>query len=677
MNTVIKVSEDFRNFVSCENVNAWTPNADTTVSINTSNAYDGNAALNVTKNGTSGSFAQVHTFFPVSDFLDDTFFFHIYIANSTVLSSITGVEIILTDTLLNTINIIKAPTVIGAFAKISCKVKDFLALSGSINIGLINNITVKINTTNSSITWNAGDVIIDGFGRDNYIWQILNPKNVAYSEDLRTVNQLNFTLDIKDEATEYLNKWQKIELYAVENGIDELLWTGQIIDITANFTEVNVICYDEKMYFEKKCIDSNRSYNGKTVQETLQLLVEEQYTRNKQHFTYSTDMVGTIVNIDDMNALTGWSGNADTTLGLNISVFKQRTGSISMAKTSDTLSNASMTKTFSPINLSDKFVSFFVFINDDTLFEKISSIEIRLSDGTGTLSKTFDISLYGGQRWITLQSLINEFAVLSPTNITNITNITIRVNTSSALDTWGNNLLLVDHLISTTTKSTINPIVVNLTCNAGTNYSTILDGIVENLGGEWKIEKGRIIMCSTIGKDKTRGDEYVEFFSSALAPQGNSIQEYSVTDSGREMATALYMKTPNGLQSESRYGNTYIYGFLEAFEVSENNGYLVDIINNRIAVTQNGVKSMQIVPNTDKYDFRRIRIGDVVRVRIERGVKLLDTDQAIKVVQKSVQIANFTATYTITLMTENVRIRNAPNLLAEMQKRIQSLEINT
>ena len=101
----------------------------------------------------------------------------------------------------------------------------------------------------------------------NYTAQIIAPRDLSFSEELRGAGELRFTLPLNDPQLPAITELQKIELYAIENGSDLLLWSGVILEIECDFNFAKIFCWNEKKFLERKIIYTAKNWSSKTLTE--------------------------------------------------------------------------------------------------------------------------------------------------------------------------------------------------------------------------------------------------------------------------------------------------------------------------------------------------------------------------------------------------------------------------
>lgn len=678
MDIAVKVSNDFRRIVSSENLHGWTSHGDTTLSINTLEYYTGKGALNVTKTGTGVAYANAIKSFQEKNFTDKMFSIAIFVQDQATLDSLTATpfEINLVDYL----SVKKKATItasqlhVGEFTVIHIPYSSFTQVSTEVDDTRIASIEIQVNTDSTGITWTAGKVIVNDISFQTYNTQVINPNNLHYTDDLMSTNFLEFTLSIEDENIVFLNEWKKLEVYSVENGIDTLIWTGQIVDMKVNLREVTFTCFDEKTYLQKKRIIEDKDWTGMTVDQVLTVLVDDIYDRSKENMEFETNFDNGYTLIESLNDTTGWSASTDGVLATSGSIYKQGIGSVDLFKTGTTALSVYMEKTISSTDFTGKYVTFFVYISEDLLAnENFLSLRLSLySDSSNYLTATFNKADLISGEWNKLQILVSNMVVTGTPNVSAIVTARIYANTGLITTTWQTGSLFFDELISTTTPVTINALIGDIQSKKGASYADILNELVGKIGGEYRVEKNRIIYKETIGADKTQIGNFVEFSSTIESPNANNILDVQVDYLGRDIATTLILNSASG--SVVRTGDTSEFGHLDDF-LYVNEGDVNQQANESITKRQKRQRNIKIDVDASVYAMSDIVIGDIVQVRVERNNVLLDMQLKLKVIQKSVTFTNFSFTYTIVLKIDSDQVRSASNIFARFVKRLEQLEI--
>lgn len=127
--------------------------------------------------------------------------------------------------------------------------------------------------------------------------QIINPPDVAFTDELLSTGQMNFRLSVDDSQVAFIKPYNKVQLFTIENGVDTLQWSGYIDRPKFDLENFVVECADEKRFMENKVIFEDKSYSSISVSDILSELVTEANTRSggtRGNLSYETDLTDLI-----------------------------------------------------------------------------------------------------------------------------------------------------------------------------------------------------------------------------------------------------------------------------------------------------------------------------------------------------------------------------------------------
>ena len=147
--------------------------------------------------------------------------------------------------------------------------------------------------------------------------------------------------------------------------------------------------------------------------------------------------------VDDCEALTGWSSSTDLTLSLNTTVVKEGTNSINLTKTSGTEAFVTTAKTTSPqLDFTSKTLSLWLYIIDAPALAKLTAttaVIIRYgSDSSNYYQWDLDASAFtaGGFNLIDNLTSSNATSTTGTPVLTAMDYAYIILNTNNTTDTW-------------------------------------------------------------------------------------------------------------------------------------------------------------------------------------------------------------------------------------------------
>jgi hypothetical protein len=226
----------------------------------------------------------------------------------------------------------------------------------------------------------------------------------------------------------------------------------------------------------------------------------------------------------------------------------------------------------------------------------------------------------------------------------------------------GGNLTFETNLVLTVTKE----------FNRGTTYFEIMQDLAELLNAQWKVTHNKIIFQESIGEDKTSGVNFVEFISNREIGIGNTIIAYKAKRLGNNIVTAVTGKNDAGYSEQQE--NTDQFGFLEGSQ-SFGEGDLAEQTERYLdekSVSQIEIE-LTLAPNAIGY--RQVNVGDLVSVRIEHGSPLVDLEENLIILEKSVEVTNGQPNLNVKVGAVKKSVAKPKNFFAKMDKRIKALEL--
>lgn len=234
--------------------------------------------------------------------------------------------------------------------------------------------------------------------------------------------------------------------------------------------------------------------------------------------------------------------------------------------------------------------------------------------------------------------------------------------TSEANARAGNSFFSYENSITTT---------IDKTFEKGSDYYTIIQSLAELLNAEWNVLFGKIYFKSTIGIDRSTGSDFVEFVSNIDSPNEDNIKFKGIRR-GSEIGTAILGKA--GATYSDKSDLLTIFGRIERF-VSFEEGSADDQTQEYLDLHKTPQREIEIFITDNTIDFRKVNVGDIVSVRINRNNPLIDVNDTLKVIQKRVSFTNLTPKLEIKVSKLNKIIATPANLIAEIFNRVKKLEL--
>lgn len=207
----------------------------------------------------------------------------------------------------------------------------------------------------------------------------------------------------------------------------------------------------------------------------------------------------------------------------------------------------------------------------------------------------------------------------------------------------------------------------------GTKYSSIIGEVADLLNAEWDVVLNEIRVTTSIGTDKTSGPGFLELVSNINSPSENNIISYRQIRSGRDIVTSVIGK--DSAAETTATANTAEFGHVEAVQTFSGSSSLADQTAASIAESSVSQGYTEITVDSQSIDFREIEVGDTLAVRVERNNELLDIDDTVKILGKSVSLSDNTPMMTLKFGDIKKPITSPQNFMANLKKDIDSLKL--
>lgn len=143
-------------------------------------------------------------------------------------------------------------------------------------------------------------------------------------------------------------------------------------------------------------------------------------------------------------------------------------------------------------------------------------------------------------------------------------------------------------------------------------------------GYEFRLFDNVLVFGKQVGRDRTQGELYKEYFYDTETPDSNTILSAKMFDDAKDVTNGIMDENYNSRRQEESIQH---YGFLEegvSLEGKSSAEYLEE--------TKNGSQIYEVEWRVD--NFYEVEIGDFVRVSIHRNNDLMNFDGVMQVVQK-------------------------------------------
>ncbi len=210
---------------------------------------------------------------------------------------------------------------------------------------------------------------------------------------------------------------------------------------------------------------------------------------------------------------------------------------------------------------------------------------------------------------------------------------------------------------------------------AGVTLWRVANDLAKEINGEFKMQDNLLIIEENIGVDQSEGLDIVEFVIDCDSPQSNNISNYKVNYNGQEISTFVYGQSSNN----SRYkktGNTSIFGYIEkAIRVPDgvNSQSYMDTESLRRSET---IKTFSFDVDPFSFDYTRINIGDIVRLRVNTLNPLANIWGKFKVQYKRIEYVNGIAVAKYRVGKTPLEILDNNQYISDLEDRVQNLEFN-
>lgn len=127
--------------------------------------------------------------------------------------------------------------------------------------------------------------------------QFMNPADLDFSKELKGFGRASFILPINDPQMAAIVEHNKIAIYEVKDGGDELKWSGYIDEPEFDFLNARVKASEEKRAMQFKIIFEEKEWSPETVENILDELTTEANARSggdRGDLTYTTDLVESV-----------------------------------------------------------------------------------------------------------------------------------------------------------------------------------------------------------------------------------------------------------------------------------------------------------------------------------------------------------------------------------------------
>lgn len=206
----------------------------------------------------------------------------------------------------------------------------------------------------------------------------------------------------------------------------------------------------------------------------------------------------------------------------------------------------------------------------------------------------------------------------------------------------------------------------------GTDYYSIINTIARELEAEWYVRENKIILKQTIGTNRTVDPNFLEFVSNIGSMNESNIANITGTIDGSAVVTSIIGKAGAAIVKKEQ--NTSEFGHIERPKTFPE-GDLSDQVDSYMNIRSASQREISIEVNPVRVDFRTANVGDLVKIRIERNNLLLDLEQNVKIVSRTVNFVNKQPQLRVRVGTVTKEVLTTENFLAELQRRVKALEL--
>jgi len=135
------------------------------------------------------------------------------------------------------------------------------------------------------------------YSEENTLAQFSNPANLVFSRELKGTGRCSFLLPVNDPQIDAIVEHNKIAVYEIRDGSDELVWSGYIDEPEVDFLNALVVGSDEKRGLQHKRIFTNKTWSPETVPNILTTLTSEANSRSggdRGYLTFDTDLTDSV-----------------------------------------------------------------------------------------------------------------------------------------------------------------------------------------------------------------------------------------------------------------------------------------------------------------------------------------------------------------------------------------------
>lgn len=203
----------------------------------------------------------------------------------------------------------------------------------------------------------------------------------------------------------------------------------------------------------------------------------------------------------------------------------------------------------------------------------------------------------------------------------------------------------------------------------GESFLKVLKDLAEN-GYEFSIIDKVLIFKTTIGIDRTTGDNFVEYRYDINEPDDRSIDNVKMTVDGKDLANAVLGKADTAYNFVSDAPSIAEFGMLEAsFSTSWD-----DTATSQSYLDDHKVSLSEFDVDTNNQDFFQADLGDIVSVYIYVGNDVMFFDGSMKVIEKSFASGDL-ARINFKLWVSVVRSKDIIEQIWDVQNRLKTLEL--
>ena len=187
--------------------------------------------------------------------------------------------------------------------------------------------------------------------------------------------------------------------------------------------------------------------------------------------------------IDSCDATTGWTDNADNTVSVNTTTYKEGTGALNYTKDGTASANASSYKTTTSLNFTSKEIALWIYVKDATMYAKFAvsaCLEIRFgSDSSNYYYWRKDkADLAAGWNYVHGLTSATATGTTGTPVITACDYTMVQFTADASGTTWSAGDLIVDYLQLVSTTDNYKAFVVGYPSLDETNLQVTIRGIL-------------------------------------------------------------------------------------------------------------------------------------------------------------------------------------------------------